>query len=106
MQLAELIERAETHLGGTRKLAAALGESPSNVTKWRKGERHCPDEKIIRMAQMLGLPPRQTWSEVAWHRLGKLATTSALGAVAMLGLFGIRTEDARAAAPRLSAHYV
>lgn len=81
MQLPELIERAEKHLGGTRKLAVALGEkSPSNITKWRTGEKHCPDDKIVRMAQLLGLPPRETWAEVAWRRMGKLATTSRRGA--------------------------
>jgi DNA-binding transcriptional regulator YdaS (Cro superfamily) len=106
MELRELITAAELIAGGTRKLAAVLGESPSNISKWRSGARHCPDEKIVRMAQIAGMPPKETLGEVAWRRLGKLATTSALGAVAMLLGFGIAGRDAHAAGARLSEHYV
>lgn len=88
MQLPDLIERAESIAGGTRKLAAVLGESASNISKWKTGARHCPDEKVVRLAQIAGLPVERTFKEVAWQRVGKLASTAANGAAGMYYILG------------------
>lgn len=94
--LQQLIREAAEKAGSQNKLAKAIGETSGNVSCWMTGKRPCPDKFILAMARIAGRPPVATALEVYKERLGELAKTLAIGAVAMLCTFGA-SESARAA---------
>lgn len=104
MQLSELIERAEAIAGGTRKLGAALNANPSHISAWKAGTRHCPDEKLLAMVRLCGLPTERTLGAIVLARLGKLAKTSLAGVVAIMLTLGAR-DDAAASVGRLATDH-
>ena len=96
MQLETLIDRAAERAGNRQKLAKALGVSHSNVSEWRSGKRPCPEERLLAMARMVSARPVDTALAVIRDRLGKLATTSLAGVVAIICTFA-GSDDAHAA---------
>ena len=75
MQVAELIERANSHTGNTQLTADALGVSRARVYDWKNGHRPCPAEVQDRLLvlghasdseiaahviERAGLPPRKS----------------------------------------------
>lgn len=50
-----LIHEASAKAGSQRKLAAALGYHPANVTEWLQGKRACPVQAQALMADLAGL---------------------------------------------------
>jgi DNA-binding transcriptional regulator YdaS (Cro superfamily) len=95
--LETLIRDASRAAGGQNALARAIGETSGNVSNWLSGKRHCPDKHILQMARIAGRNPMQTAMEVYKERLGEVAKTLAIGAVATLCIFGAN-ERALAAA--------
>lgn len=86
MRLRILIEEAEAIAGGTRALAAMLGEKqPANISAWKQGKRPCPERTQLRIAQIAGRDPVPAVLEVAAERLGKLARLMTLCASVMIG---------------------
>jgi DNA-binding transcriptional regulator YdaS (Cro superfamily) len=93
-----LIVTAATNAGSQAKLAAALGVSRGNVTDWLHGRTHVPDKYVLSMARIAGWRPLETALEVYKERLGELAKTLAIGAVAIIATFGPGGADAHCAA--------
>lgn len=101
--LKKLIEAAESIAGGTRKLAALIGEKQSaNVSAWKAGTRPCPEEKLIRIAEIAGRDPVETVGEVAKARARKLLARAlvalVLGVVATFAHLGAGDAAATVAA--------
>lgn len=57
MQVAELIDQAQSHTGSESALARELGVGFQEVSNWRYGRRTCPPDMRARMAAIAGLDP-------------------------------------------------
>lgn len=57
MQVAELIQRAQTHEGTAADVAKKLGVAFQDVSNWRHGRRACPPDMRARLAALAGLDP-------------------------------------------------
>jgi transcriptional regulator with XRE-family HTH domain len=89
-----LIKAASDAAGGQAALARAMGITRSRVTNWKAGE-HVPDKYVLAMARIAGWRPMETALEVYKERLGELAKTLAIGAVAIIATLGTGAADAR-----------
>jgi DNA-binding transcriptional regulator YdaS (Cro superfamily) len=93
-----LIEASAKTLGSQAALARELGVSRASVTNWKTGHEHVPDKHVLKMARIAGWRPLETAMEVYKERLGELAKTLAIGAVAIISTLGAGSADARPAA--------
>lgn len=57
MQVAELIERAQSHHDSGSALARELGVAFQDVSNWKHGRRTCPPDMRARLAAIAGLDP-------------------------------------------------
>lgn len=57
MPLADSIDRAARKAGSQKKLAEQLGEYPSHLSGMKIGQRPCPIETRIRIAEIAGDDP-------------------------------------------------
>lgn len=57
MQVAELIQRAQTHTGNAAALAEELGVAFQVVSNWKHGRRTCPPDMRARLAALAGIDP-------------------------------------------------
>jgi DNA-binding transcriptional regulator YdaS (Cro superfamily) len=93
-----LIDAASETLGSQAELARALKVPRSSITNWKNGHEHVPDKHVLAMARLAGWRPMETALEVYKERLGELAKTLAIGAVAIIATFGTGGADAHSAA--------
>jgi hypothetical protein len=94
-----LIDTAARCAGSQAALARAIGATRSQITDWKAGRAHVPDKSVLAMARVAGWNPMHTAMEVYKGRLGELAKTLAIGAVAIT-LACVGAGDARAAATK------
>lgn len=99
--LQTLIREASAQAGSQNALARAIGDTSGNVSNWASGKRHCPDDKLLKIARIAGRNPIQAALEVYRERLGEAAKTLVIGAVAMLCISGANDRALAAAGPDL-----
>lgn len=69
MQLAKLIEKAESIAGGTRPLARLIGAEATHIHNWKAGTRTCTAEDRALLADVAGIDPMPEIAEALLERV-------------------------------------